>query len=271
MKRVLFAFAVFLSISFGCAQVVHAEPQDFTVAHTIEIADPEAVDGDIMSLNKDAKLVRSITASDDKMYGVLVADPKAVYRTTSDMPVIRNGTAYVNVSTAGGPIAIGDYITTSTLAGKGMKAPDNSGYMLGAALAAFDGKEGTSVTVDGKQAMQGKVLVTVGIGPASPILFKAGGGVMGTIKQIVNAVMYNIGASKQFERITRIILAILIVLIVIYIAFRTFGKNITKGIEAIGRNPLAKNSIQAMIIMNVILILIVSIGAIILALVIISL
>jgi hypothetical protein len=271
MKRVFLSIAIAILLGVSFVRVVHAEPQAFTIAHTIEIADPEAVDGDVMSMNKDAKLVRSVTASDDKMYGVLVADPQAVYRTTSDIPVIRNGTAYVNVTTAGGEIAIGDYITTSTLAGKGMKAPDNSGYMLGAALAVFDGKEGTPVTVDGKQVMQGKVLVTVGIGPASPILFKAGGGVMGTIKQIVNAVMYNIGASKQFERITRIILAILIVLIVIYIAFRTFGKNITKGIEAIGRNPLAKNSIQAMIIMNVILILVVSIGAIILALVIISL
>lgn len=270
MKRIV-CVVCFLLLGLGCARTVFAAPQSFSIAHTIEIADAEAVDGDIMSLNADAKLVRSVTASDAKMYGVLVAEPQAVYRTTSDIPVIRNGTAYVNVTTAGGTIAIGDYVTTSTLAGKGMKAPDTSGYMLGEALAVFDGNGGTPVTVDGKQVMQGKVLVTVGIGPASPILFKAGGGVMGTIKQVLNAVMYNIGASKQFERITRIILAIIIVLLVIYIAFRTFGKNITKGIEAIGRNPLAKSSIQAMIIMNIILILVVSIGAIVLALVIISL
>jgi hypothetical protein len=178
----------------------------------------------------------------------------------------------VNVTTAGGPIAIGDYITSSTLPGKGEKAPEASGYMLGAALATFDGKEGgTPVTVDGKPYQQGKVLVAIGIGPASPILFKAGGGIMGTIKQITNAIMYNIKSSKSFERITRIILAALVALLVIYVSFRTFGKNVTKGIEAIGRNPLAKNSIQAMIIMNVILILVVSIGGIILALVIVSL
>jgi hypothetical protein len=272
MKRVLYAIAVGIIIGSGFAGLIHAAPAPFTIANTVTIADTEAVDGDVMSLDKDANLTRSVTVSDDKMYGVLVAEPQIVYRTNDAIPVVRNGTAFVNVTTAGGVIAIGDYITTSSLAGKGMKAPDTSGYMLGAALAPFDGKEGgTPVTVDGKQVLQGKVLVAIGIGPSSPILFKAGGGIMGTIKQIVNAVMYNIGTSKQFERLSRIILAALIALLVIYISFRTFGKNVTKGIEAIGRNPLAKSSIQAMIIMNVILILVVSIGGIILALVIVSL
>jgi len=271
MKRIVYAVGVGFLLGVGFVRVAYAGPPVFTIANTFEIADAEAVDGDVMSLNAEAKLVRSVKTSDDKMYGVLVAEPQVVYRTTNDIPVVRNGTAYVNVSTAGGPIAIGDYITTSALAGKGMKAPDTSGYMLGAALAPFDGKEGIPVTVDGKQAMQGKLLVAIGIGPASPILFKAGGGIMGTIKQLVNAVMYNIGTSKQFERITRILLAAIIAILVIYISFRTFGKNITRGIEAIGRNPLAKNAIQAMIIMNVILILVVSIGGIILALVIVSL
>jgi hypothetical protein len=272
MKRMLSALAVICVVGIGCVRAVYAAPAPFTIANTVTIADTEAIDGDVMSLDKDANLTRSATISDDKMYGVLVAEPQIVYRTNDAIPVVRNGTAFVNVTTAGGEIVIGDYITTSSLAGKAMKAPDTSGYMLGAALAPFDGKEGgTAVTVDGKPALQGEVLVAIGIGPSSPILFKAGGGIMGTVKQIVNAVMYNIGTSKQFERLSRIILAALIALLVIYISFRTFGKNVTKGIEAIGRNPLAKNSIQAMIIMNVILILVVSVGGIILALVIVSL
>lgn len=272
MKRMLYALAVILILGTGFARIASAAPPEFSIANTVQIADTEAIDGDVMSLDKDANLTRSTKVSDDKMYGVLVEKPQIVYRTNSAIPVVRNGTAYVNVTTAGGPIVIGDYITTSSLAGKAMKAPDSSGYMLGAALAPFDGKEGgTPVTVDGKPYMQGRLLVAIGIGPSSPILFKAGGGIMGTVKQIANAVMYNIGTSKQFERLTRILLAALIALLVIYISFRTFGKNITKGIEAIGRNPLAKNSIQAMIIMNVILILVVSIGGIILALVIVSL
>jgi len=272
MKRILDALAIGLIVGTGLARIVCAQPPAFSVATTFEIADKDAADGDIVSVDADGKLVRTSKDSDDKMYGVLVSEPQVVYITNNSIPVVRTGTAYVNVTTAGGAIVVGDYISSSTLAGKGKKAADMSGYMLGIALGAFDEKSGgTQVTVDGKSAYQGRVLVSVGIGPASPILFKAGGGIMGTIKQLINAVIYNINTSKQFERISRIILAALVALLVIYISFRTFGKNVTKGIEAIGRNPLAKASIQAMIIMNVILILVVSIGGIILALVIVSL
>jgi hypothetical protein len=223
-----------------------------------------------MSLTPDGTLARSKVDGDNLMFGVLAENPVIVYKTNDSIPLVRNGNAWINVTTASGPIIIGDYITSSTLPGKGKKSPDMSGYMVGIALTAFDGKAGTTVTVDKKSVSEGRVLVSVGIGPASPILFRSGGGVMGTLKQILNAFMYNLSTSKQAERITRWFLAALIAILVIFISFRTFGKNITKGIEAIGRNPLAKSSIQAMIVMNVVLILVVSIGGIILALVIAS-
>jgi hypothetical protein len=259
--------AIFIIISKFIPQVL-AVPPVFNMAVTHEITDSDAVDGDIMSLDKDGKLTRSKTEGDNMMFGVLAVNPVMVYKTNDALPLVRNGTAWANVTTAGGPIAIGDYITSSTLAGKGIRSPDMSGYMLGIALTAFDGKtEATPVTVDKKSVLQGRVLVSVGIGPASPILFRSGGGLLGTLKQIANAFLYNLSTSKQAERISRWILAALIAILVIYISFRTFGKNISKGIEAIGRNPLAKSSIQAMIVLNVVLILVVSIGGLILALV----
>jgi len=46
---------------------------------------------------------------------------------------------------------------------------------------------------------------------------------------------------------------------------------VTKGIESIGRNPLAKTTIQTMIIINVVLIGLVSLGGIILSLTILAL
>ena len=112
---------------------------------------------------------------------------------------------------------------------------------------------------------------SVGIGPASPALIKAAGGLFGTLKFLLSSLAFNIRTGEQAEKIIRVIIAAIIVLVTVLINFYTFGRNITKGIESIGRNPLARVSIQSMIILNIILIAVVSIGGIILSLVIISL
>jgi hypothetical protein len=268
MRKYFIVFIPFILLVCG-VHGVYSQAPEFNIAMTFTIDDKDAVDGDIMSL-ADAKssLVRTNKVGDDRMYGVLVARPQIVYKTQDTIPLTRSGNAKVNVTTNGGPIVVGDYITSSTFPGKGQKATELSGYMIGVALENFDGKDGTAVP--NSKAKAGRILVAIGVGPASPVLIKASGGIMGTIRQIMNAVFYNIAQSKQLERLLRLIIAALVALLVIYISYRTFGKNITKGIEAIGRNPLAKNSIQAMIIMNIVLIFVVSLGGIILALVIIS-
>jgi hypothetical protein len=144
--------------------------------------------------------------------------------------------------------------------------------MLGVALSSFDGKGATqSATYQGKTYALGRVSASIGIGPASPVITKAAGGIFGTLKQIATAIMFNISSSKQAERIIRYILAVLIAVIVIYVSYRTFGANVTKGMEAIGRNPLAKSSIQAMITLNVVLLAISCIAGVVLSLVVISL
>jgi hypothetical protein len=270
MKKTVFLIFI-LGIFFLTLKPVQAQIPEFNIATTLVIDDKAAVDGDIMALSTDkSTLTRSATIGDSKMYGVLVQNPKMVYRTIDTIPLARSGTAFVNVTTTGGNIKVGDYITSSQVAGKGMKASDANGYMIGVALDNFDGTGGTNADTGGN-IKQGRILVAIGIGPASPVLSKSGGGVFGTLKQVVNSIWYNISQSKQVERLIRFLLAIILVLLVIYISYRTFGKNVTKGIEAIGRNPLAKTSIQAVIIMNIVLIFLVSLGGIILALLIISL
>jgi F0F1-type ATP synthase membrane subunit c/vacuolar-type H+-ATPase subunit K len=269
VKKLLVIIGIFTL--FGPFLKVQAQAPEFNIATTFEIVDKSAVDGDIMSLSPDkSTITRSTKTGDDKMYGVLVLHPQMVYRTMDSIPLARSGTAQVNVTTMGGAIKVGDYITSSTIPGKGQRALELSGYMIGVALANFDGTGGTNADSAGK-VKQGKILVAIGIGPASPVLIRAAGGALGQVRQIVNAIWYNISQSKQVERLLRLILAAILVLLVIYISYRSFGKNITKGIEAIGRNPLAKASIQAMIILNVILIFVVCLGGIVLALLIISL
>jgi hypothetical protein len=245
----------------------------YNIARTLVIDDAGAVDGDIMSLSsKNETLVRTAKQFDERMYGALVADPVMVYRTLSTLPVTRQGDAYVNVTTAGGPIVVGDYITSSEIPGKGKKAEGIAGYMFGIALMDFDGKNSTATAeLAGQTYPVGKIKVSIGIGPASPVVSKAAGGLLGTLKQLATAIMFNISTSKQAERIIRYILAVLIAVVIIYVSYRAFGRNVTKGIEAIGRNPLAKGTIQAMITLNIILLIVSCIAGVVLSLVVISL
>ena len=57
------------------------------------------------------------------------------------MPVALVGRVPVNVTNEGGAIAVGDFITTSSTAGKGMKATQK-GRVIGMALGAFNGTDG---------------------------------------------------------------------------------------------------------------------------------
>ncbi|MEK7643341.1 MAG: hypothetical protein AAB372_02740, partial [Patescibacteria group bacterium] len=63
------------------------------------------------------------------------------------LPVALVGRVAVHVSTENGPIAAGDKITSSHLAGVGMKATQ-SGGIVGTALSVFDGSVGTTTIID---------------------------------------------------------------------------------------------------------------------------
>jgi hypothetical protein len=273
MKKLLPAFIIFFFIqSVFNNSPVFAQSSDLSVGQTLIIDDKNAVTGDIMSLStKPETLVRSTKEYDDRMFGVLQLVPVVVYKTRDDIPVIRTGAVPLNVTSLGGPILVGDYVTSSPIAGKGQKATSVSGNMLGVALTAYDGKAGTNVTYQGKTYKSGVIKAQVGIGPASPVVFKASGGLFGTLKQLQTALLFNITSSRNADKIMRYILAALLLLLLLGFGYYTFGKQITKGIEAIGRNPLAKASIQTMIVLNAILLGVVCVGGIILALVIISL
>ena len=207
------------------------------------------------------------------MFGVIVTNPVMVFmRPIQDgVPIVRDGHLFVNVTNSNGDIVVGDYLTASDIPGKAMKATNINSYVLGIALSNFNKSGGKEVNYNGKKVMEGKILISLGIGPASPILNKAQGGLFGTLRNLTRAVFFNINTTQGSDRFIRYLLALLIVLITAILNYRTFGRNISKGIEAIGRNPLAKKSIQSMIILNGVLIALVTFTGVILALAVISL
>lgn len=228
------------------------ESQGIEVTSVYEIKDTEAVEGDILKTTNEG-LVRTSLGFDNKIFGVITNQPLLVYRTeTKGKPVIRSGIAQVNITNLNGPVKYGDYITSSQVAGKGQKAFE-SGYVLGVALSDFDGTG--AETVDGPRGKVaiGKIPVAVRIEYAEISNPRFVGRLFGFIG---TAFLENINDPKKFGDIIRLIAAALVVLLSFTFGFLTFSRTIVKSIEAIGRNPLAKNTIQFSIILNIILLVV---------------
>ena len=85
------------------------------------------------------------------------------------------------------------------------------------------------------------------------------------------AILKNLGTTEGTALILRYIIAGLLVAIALLVSFFTFGRNVTKGVESVGTNSLAKKSIQFMVILNVVMIIILNLSSIVIALAIIKL
>ena len=118
-------FVMFIPISDSYAQT-----NGLDVTTVYQIVDQDAVEGDIMR-NGPTGITKSTVEYDNQIFGVIQDNPLIVFRNVdgTGIPVVRDGNAVVNVTTLGGPIKQGDFITTSGVAGKGQKATQ-SGYVL---------------------------------------------------------------------------------------------------------------------------------------------
>lgn len=222
------------------------------VTSVYEIADSDAVDGDILSAQPKG-LTRSNIGFDNKMFGVIQDQPLLVYHSeTKGKPVLRSGIAQVNVTTLNGPLKYGDYITSSSIQGKGQKASE-SGYVIGIALASFDGNGAPQVDGPRGKVALGKIPVAIRIEYAELTNPRVAGRLFGFIG---TTLLENVSDPKQFGNVIRYIAAGMIILLSFTFAFLTFSRSIAKSIEALGRNPLAKSAIQLSIIINIALLVV---------------
>lgn len=227
-------------------------PQGIETTNIFEVADKDATNGDILKAT-DKGLVRTTIGFDNKMFGVLQDTPLIVYRTeTKGKPVIRSGTAQVNVTTLNGSIKYGDYITSSSVAGKGQKAVE-SGYVIGIALAAFTGENAPQVDGPRGKVSLGSIPVAIKIEYAELTNPRFAGRIFSFIG---TAFLENISDPKSIGNLIRFIAAGLVVLLSFTFGFLTFSRSVAKSIEAIGRNPLAKSTIQLSMIINIILLVV---------------
>lgn len=253
-------FFVILSL-YSLFSILYSTPlyaqqsQGIEVTSIYEIADKDAVEGDILKTT-DKGLARADIGFDPKIFGVIANQPLLVYRTqTQGKPVVRSGIAQVNVTTLNGPIKYGDYLTTSAIAGKGQKASE-SGYTLGVALGEFKGDGAPQIDGPRGKVASGKISVAIRIEYTELTNPRFAGRLFGFLG---TAVLENVSDPKQIGGLVRYFAAGLIILLSFTFGFLTFSRSIAKSIEALGRNPLAKSTIQLSMIINIALLVITAI------------
>ena len=239
----------------GLSGVAHAQVNDSSIARTYTVSDsvqPES--GDLISFDQTTQALHlSRVTGDTTLFGVVVSNPVIVLRISgANVPITTSGEAFVNVTTLGGPIAPGDYITTSSVAGKGQRATKEDKFVVGLALAAFP----TATTTAPGGVVSGSVPVLLGIGPYPENATSSESKLASTT--VAGAVSKDSSAGLSIPTFLRYLLAAIVAVGSIAIAFRNFGSSIRDGIISVGRNPLAKASIQSMVILNVLITTLVS-------------
>lgn len=216
---------------------------------TYDIKDTGVQSGDIL-IQSNAGLIRANVSYSNKIFGVVINDPIIVYRDVDQKqtPVATTGTVLVNVTDQNGEIKQGDFVTTSEIPGKGQKA-SVSGYVIGIATENFNKSSGQPIQgAGGKTYTQAKVNVSLRVEFAEISSAKSVNRFFDLLNQ---ALFRNIQDPEKSIQIFRYIGASLVILLSFAIGFVTFARSIYKGVEAIGRNPLARRTIQLTILMNI--------------------
>lgn len=207
--------------------------------------------GDIVVYDRDTLVYRlSYKEEDADVVGVTVETPTFLLDDgTSNVPVIKTGEALVNVVALDAPIVPGDYLTTSSVIGKAKRARPEDTFLLGIALSSYSGLP-EEVVGDEGGVPYGRVPVLLAVGHVSKVQEIISAEPQGT-EGVTEATILNV---------IQYIVAGFIAVGSVYIAFRNFGPNLKEGVLSIGRNPLARTSIQSMVALNIVLIGLISVG-----------
>jgi hypothetical protein len=236
-------------------------------------ADTPLDNGTIVQLaNKDSNRVKIATQSDaQNMFGVAVDRNQLPLTITNEglqneTFVAVSGTYNVLVSTQGGPIAAGDYVTLSSVNGVAMKAGTEEKTVFGRAGGAFDGKSitlGSAVLKD----TTGKADKTVTLGSIPVTIDIRSNPNKKTTKVNLPSFLERIGIAIDEKQISpiRIYLSIAIMVVSVIAAIAIVYSGVRSGVISIGRNPMSKKSIfRALtgVILTSILILVIGLFAV---------
>lgn len=194
--------------------------------------------GLLVSLDKTAsKSVKILGGGDaDHIFGVVVDPTDAPFTINSENSkvfVATSGNFQVLVSTSGGSIKPGDYVSASSLSGIAEKASPAQTRILGQAVTGFDGS--ANVITTNNKAQIGRVYVQ--INPQNNPLANNAVLVPSALKRASNAV-----AGKSVPAI-RIYGALAVFLFAAIIAVLVLWSGVRGSLVALGRNPLSRKAI----------------------------
>lgn len=225
---------------------VFAQISSSAIAIPMPVNEDNLQDGDVICSGSSGN-TKCTEEYSPGMFGIYTQNPSAEFEDrelANAKPLITQGIVEVRVTAVNGRINEGSFLTSSTVEGVAMLATRN-GYVLGMAMEGYN---------PGDTATIGKVQVAVNIHPEASLKEKRNNLVEILREGVEEPIM------EPLESL-RYLLAVLIVLIAFVLGLIYYGRASRAGIEAIGRNPLAKSTIQTGIVMHVLLsIVIIAIG-----------
>ncbi len=203
-----------------------------------------------MIVRLDSKNPKNVVALDyanvSKMWGVIVSANEAAItlsqpNVSQEVYVANSGRYSVLVSTQGGPINVGDYISISSLSGVGMKANSSDPVVLGQAAESFNGSNNVLSTAK-LNGTNGSSNVAIGLIPVdvniiNNPLASSSNNIPAPLSKVVHFV-----TNKSVSAI-RVYLSLMVVLIGAVITVAVIYSGVKNGIISLGRNPLAKKVI----------------------------
>ncbi len=233
--------------------------QSLNLTNTYNVSDKDAQDGDILIFDPTQGIMRTNLPYDIHVFGVLEKFPTLVLKSVDNTgePVARSGVTDVNVTNVNGPIKAGDYITTSEVKGFGMKA-SQSGYSLGIALKDFDESKASDLNNNGKSLKAGKVPTAIRVEFAELTNPRSTNRIF---EAIGTAFFRNSQDPQGFGQIIKYVTAGIVMIMSLVSGMFILSKSMPKAIEALGRNPLARRSIQISMVISIIMVVfIVAVG-----------
>jgi hypothetical protein len=179
--------------------------------------------------------------------------------TGNQVQVATSGTIPVLVSSINGPIANGDHITASPIAGVGMKATDNV-RIIGVAQSALDNSNSKQETYTDKSGK--KQTVTLG---NVPVLINVAYYFKEADKTIIPFALQNVAdafAGKAVSTLPILIAAAIFVVMLIVVVSIVYSM-IRSSIISVGRNPMSQSAIyRDLIQLSALVIVILGVGLI---------
>jgi hypothetical protein len=257
-----FSLGLLFSLILLACLVLRASPvsAQLEIADSYDLTDQEAVGGDILSLTTEG-LKRSNSDYDNKIFGAINSDPLAAYKRVDGTGTLvsRSGVVTVNVTTANGAIKTGDFITSSTIAGKGQKALA-SGYVIGVAMKDFNEGEGSQIdfaqfeNTEPRKISSGQIPVAIRIEYAEISTSRNANALLSRL----NAALFsNVQDPEKFVNVIRYVASGIVIIFSILIGLFILARVIPKGVEGIGRNPMARRSILLYTAFNIVLVVII--------------